>query len=52
VRYVAIFAILIALVFFMAGGGTRGLQASRSVLFVIAAFLVFVAVFALVLGDD
>ena len=51
-RYVAIMAILLALVFFMAGGGSRGLQASRSVLLVIAAFLVFVALFALALGDD
>ena len=45
-------AILVALVFFMAGGGSRGLQASRSILVVIAAFLIFVAVLALVLGDD
>ena len=51
-RYVAIMAILVALVFFMAGGGSRGLQASRSVLIVVAGFIVFVAVFALILGDD
>ena len=51
-RYVAIMAILIALVFFMAGGGSRGLQASRSVLLVVVGFLIFVAVFALLLGDD
>lgn len=44
-------AILIALIFFMAGGGSRGIQASRSILFVIAAFIVFAAVFALILGD-
>jgi hypothetical protein len=44
-------AILIGLVFFMAGGGSRGLQASRSVLFVIAGFLIFSAVFAVMLGD-
>jgi hypothetical protein len=51
-RYIAIMAILLALVFFMAGGGSKGLQASRSILAVIAAFIVFVAVFAFVLGDD
>jgi hypothetical protein len=50
-RYVAIMAILVALVFFMAGGGSRGLQASRSILVVVAAFIVFVALFALLLGD-
>lgn len=51
-RYLAIMAILVALVFFMAGGGSRGLRASRSVLFVVAAFIIFVALFALLLGDD
>jgi hypothetical protein len=51
-RYVAIMAILIALVFFMAGGGSEGLRASRAILIVIAGFVVFVALFALVLGED
>lgn len=51
-RYAAIMAILFALVFFMAGGGTRGLKASRAVLFVVAGFIIFVALFALLLGDD
>jgi hypothetical protein len=45
-------AILVALVFFMAGGGSRGLQASRSVLVVIAGFIIFVALFAFLLGDE
>jgi hypothetical protein len=51
-RYVAIMAILISLVFFMAGGGSKGLRASRSILVVIGAFIIFVAVFALLLGED
>ena len=51
-RYLAIGASLLALVFLMAGGGSRGLQASRSVLLVIGAFIIFVALFAVLLGDD
>ena len=49
-RYLAILAILLALVFFMGGGGERGLQASRSVFLVVLGFLLFVALFALLLG--
>jgi hypothetical protein len=52
VRYAAIMVVLFGLVFFMAGGGSRGLRASRSVLFVVAGFIIFVALFALLLGDD
>ncbi|HEY7874540.1 MAG TPA: hypothetical protein VIG64_05390 [Actinomycetota bacterium] len=51
-RYVATMAILMSLVFFMAGGGSKGLRASRSILVVVGAFIVFVALFALLLGDD
>lgn len=51
-RYVAILGILLALVFFMGGGGERGLQASRSIGIVVLGFLVFVGLFALLLGDD
>jgi hypothetical protein len=51
-RYLAILAILLALVFFMGGGGERGLRASRSVAIVVVGFLVFVGLFALLLGDD
>ena len=45
-------AVLVALVFFMAGGGSKGVQATRSVLLVIAAFIIFVALLALLLGDE
>jgi hypothetical protein len=51
-RYVAIGVSLLALIFLMAGGGQRGLQASRSILLVVAGFVLFVAVFALLLGED
>ena len=39
----------IALVFVMAGGGTKGWRVSESILFVIVAFLVLAALFAFAL---
>ena len=47
-KYLPTLLILIAMVGLMAGAGDRGWRATRSILLVIGAFLVFAALFALV----
>jgi hypothetical protein len=48
--YLPIMAICLALVFVMAGGGSKGLRAGESILLVIGALLIAAAIFGFVLA--